>query len=204
MSDTVSIVLAGVGGHGVITAATILGKAAVKAKIPVFTSEVHGMAQRGGTVLCTVRMGKVSSPLLPSGSADGILGMEPIEALRYITYANKKTQVVTDVNPVIPFTVSVGDETYPDLADVFREIKAHAGVLYMVDAVKLAKEAGAIVTKNTVMLGALAATGVLPFKPDVLIETVLENVPAKYTDANKKAFFSGMKAVEKAYTGVFC
>ena len=196
MSKKISIVLTGVGGQGVITAANILGKAAVKAKVGVFASEIHGMAQRGGAVVCTVRMGDVSSPLLLSGTADVILSTEPVEALRNICYVYKKTKVITDINPVIPFTVAVGGEQYPKLDDLFKEIQTHAE-LYKIDANKIAKEAGAIITKNTVMLGALAASGVLPFKAEILLETILEDIHEKYKDVNKKAFEGGMKAIKK-------
>jgi indolepyruvate ferredoxin oxidoreductase, beta subunit len=196
MSKKISIVLTGVGGQGVITAANILGKAAVKAKTGVFVSEIHGMAQRGGAVVCTVRMGDVSSPLLPSGTADVLLSTEPVEALRNICYVNKKTKVITDINPVIPFTVAVGGEQYPKVEEIFKEIRSHAE-LYTVDALQIAKEAGAVITKNTVMLGALAASGVLPFKPEVLLETILEDIAEKYKEVNKKAFEGGMKAVKK-------
>jgi indolepyruvate ferredoxin oxidoreductase, beta subunit len=195
MSKKTSIVLTGVGGQGVITAANILGKAAVRAKVGVYVSEIHGMAQRGGAVVCTVRMGDVSSPLLPSGTADVLLSTEPVEALRNICFVNKKTKVIIDVNPVIPFTVAVGGEKYPVLEDIYKEISAHAE-LYKLDALKIAKDAGAVITKNTVMLGALAASGVLPFKPEVLLETILEDIPEKYKDVNKKAFEGGMKAVK--------
>jgi indolepyruvate ferredoxin oxidoreductase beta subunit len=197
MKKKISIVLTGVGGQGVITAANILGKAAVKAKVGVFVSEIHGMAQRGGAVVCTVRMGDVSSPLLPSGTADVLLSTEPVEALRNICYVHKKTKVITDINPVIPFTVAVGGEQYPKLDDLFKEIQTHAE-LYKIDANKIAKEAGAIITKNTVMLGALAASGVLPFKPEMLLEAILEDIAEKYKDVNKKAFEGGMKAVQSA------
>jgi len=196
MKKKTSIVLTGVGGQGVITAANLLGKAAVKAKIGVFVSEIHGMAQRGGAVVCTVRMGDVSSPLLPSGAADVLVSMEPVEALRNIYYVNKKTIIITDKNPIIPFTVAVGGEQYPKVEEILKELSVHAK-LYPIDALKIAKEAGAIITKNTVMLGALAASEVLPFKPEVLLETILEDVPEKYKDVNKKAFESGMKAVKK-------
>jgi len=192
-----SIVLTGVGGQGVITAATILGKAAVRAHIPVLASEVHGMAQRGGTVNCTVRMGDVSGPLVPNGGADVILSMEPSEALRYITYANKKTLVVTDINPVIPFTVAVGGEQYPNLEDIYNEIRSYA-ILYTLDALQLAKDAGAKITKNIVMLGALAATDVLPFSSDILCDTILDNVPEKYQKINKTAFNLGKQAFQES------
>ena len=191
-----SVVLTGVGGQGVITAANILGKAAVNAKINVYASEVHGMAQRGGSVHCTVRMGDVSGPLVASGTADALICTEPVEALRYIHFAHKKTKVVTDVNPVIPFTVAVGGETYPALEDVYKEIRSRA-ILYTVDALAIAKKAGGAITKNIVMLGTLAATGILPFDSDILLETILETVPSKFKTMNKNAFNGGMQALKK-------
>lgn len=196
MKDKISIVLTGVGGHGVITAANILGKAAVKAKVNVFVSEVHGMAQRGGSVNCAVRMGNIHGALVASGTADAILSTEPIEALRYIQYANKKTKIITDSTPIVPFTVSVGMEKYPDINAVFKELDSY-GELIKFDAIKTAKDAGALVTKNIVLLGALAGSGILPFDKKILLETILENVPAKFKDINKKAFEGGLKAVKK-------
>jgi len=196
MSRKTSIVLTGVGGQGVITAANILGKAALRAKTNVYVSEVHGMAQRGGAVNCTVRLGNVSGPLVAAATADVIVSLEPVEALRNIMYANKKTKIITDINPVVPFTVSVGGEKYPNLDDVYKEIQSRA-ILFKIDALKIAKDSGAAITKNIVMLGALAASNVLPFKPDVLLETILENIPVKYKDINKKAFNNGMKALKE-------
>jgi indolepyruvate ferredoxin oxidoreductase beta subunit len=141
-------------------------------------------------------MGNVSGSLVPSGSADVIVGMEPIETLRYIQYTNKNTKIITDITPIIPFTVSVGSEEYPDVEKVFKELDSY-GQLYKIDAVKIAKKAGDLITKNTVMLGALAGSGVLPFKSDILLETILENIPSKYREMNKKAFESGLKAIKK-------
>jgi len=196
MNDKTNIVLTGVGGHGVITAANVLGKAALKAKVNVFVSEIHGMAQRGGSVNCAVRMGNVSGPLVPNGTADVILSTEPLEALRYIQYTNKNTKIITDINPVIPFTVSVGMEQYPDINDVFKDLSKY-GELHKIDAVRIAKDAGALITKNIVMLGALAAVNILPFKTEILLDTILENVPAKFKKMNKKAFEGGLKAIKK-------
>lgn len=198
MSRKTNIVLTGVGGQGVITAANILGKAAVRAKTNVYVSEVHGMAQRGGAVNCTVRLGNVSGPLVAAATADVIVSLEPVEALRNIMYANKKTKIITDINPVVPFTVSVGGEKYPNLDDVYKEIQSRA-ILFKIDALKIAKDSGDAITKNIVMLGALAAADVLPFKSDVLLETILENIPVKYKDINKKAFNGGMKALKELY-----
>ena len=194
MSKT-NIVLSGVGGQGVITAANILGKAAVKAKMNVYTSEVHGMAQRGGSVYCTVRIGDVTNPLIPYGRADVILSMEPIEALRWISYANKNTKIITDITPVIPFTVTIAGESYPKLEDVFEELGENSE-LYTIDALDLAKKSGDIIVKNIVMLGALSAIDILPFSSDILLETILETVPDKYREMNENAFKNGLEAIK--------
>ncbi|HEC89432.1 MAG TPA: indolepyruvate ferredoxin oxidoreductase subunit beta [Thermoplasmatales archaeon] len=194
MSKT-NIVLSGVGGQGVITAANILGKAAVKAKMNVYTSEVHGMAQRGGSVYCTVRIGDVTNPLIPYGRADVILSMEPIEALRWISYANKNTKIITDITPVIPFTVTIAGESYPKLEDVFEELGENSE-LYTIDALDLAKKSGDIIVKNIVMLGALAGIDILPFSSDILLDTILETVPDKYREMNENAFKNGLEAIK--------
>jgi len=190
----INVVLTGVGGQGVITAANILGKASVNAKVNVYASEVHGMAQRGGSVFCTVRMGDVSGPLVASGTANALISMEPVEALRYIHFAHSKTKLVTDITPVVPFTVSVGSDTYPSLNDVFKELDEKAD-LFQVDALKIAREAGAAITKNTVMLGTLAATDVLPFDSQILLDTILQTVPLKFQTINEKAFQGGIEAI---------
>ncbi len=195
MKDKTSIVITGVGGQGVITASNILGKAAVKAKVNVFVSETHGMAQRGGSVICSVRLGNVTGPLVPSGTADAIISLEPVETLRYVGLTNKETKIITDITPVIPFTVATGEEEYPDLSKVFKGLQNY-GKLYKIDAAKIAKDAGALITKNIVMLGALAAIDVLPFKHEILLNTILENVPQKFKDINKKAFEGGLKAIK--------
>ena len=197
MNCKTSIVLTGVGGQGVITAANALGKAAVRGKINVYVSEVHGMAQRSGAVICTVRIGDVLGPMIATGTSDVILSTEPVEALRNITYASKKTKVITDINPVIPFTVAIGSEEYPNLDDVFKEMRSYAE-LFLIDASKIAKKSGDVITKNIVMLGALSATDVLPFKSEILLETILDNVPSKYKDINKKAFEGGIEAIKKS------
>jgi indolepyruvate ferredoxin oxidoreductase beta subunit len=190
----ISIVLTGVGGQGVITAAKMLGDAAVKAGVPVYVSEIHGMAQRGGDVVCTVRMGAVEHPMLPLGTADALVSTEPVEAVRNVMYVHKKTKLITDTNPTIPFTVAAGGEPYPTKETILKELATFAEV-FPVDAVGLAKKSGAIITKNIVLLGALSAVGVLPFDEKVLLEAILDNVPKKYADVNTKAFTLGREAV---------
>jgi indolepyruvate ferredoxin oxidoreductase beta subunit len=194
MKKKINIVITGVGGQGVITASKILGKAAVNANLPVFVSEVHGMAQRGGTVICTVRMGDVFSALMASGTADAFISLEPVEALRYINFANPKTKIITDINPTIPNTVTVSGDKYPSLDDVFNEIEKYAKI-YKINALDLARKSGGVITKNIVMLGALAGIDILPFSYEIFLATILENFPDKFNDINKKAFASGFNAI---------
>jgi len=191
----VSIVLTGVGGQGIVTAAKLLGMAAVRAGVNSYASEVHGMAQRGGSVNCTVRMGDVHGPLVPTGGADILLSLEPVEALRNLKYVNKKTKIITDTHPIVPFTVAVGKDQYPAIEQVFSELEKN-GELHKIDALSIAKQSGAIITKNVVMVGALAGSGLLPFDENILLETVLDYVPAKFREVNKKAFEAGKKAVQ--------
>ncbi|HID25790.1 MAG TPA: indolepyruvate ferredoxin oxidoreductase subunit beta [Thermoplasmata archaeon] len=196
MKEKLSIIVTGVGGQGVITAAALLGKAAVAANVNVLVSEVHGMAQRGGVVDCTVRMGKIHSPLVTRGSADVILSSEPVEALRQIEKANDETIVITDINPVIPSTVATTDQKYPRIKEVVEELKKQCQVITL-DACSLAEQAGSIVAKNIVLLGALSALEILPFSHDLLLETVLNNLPKKYASINQKAFELGKNMVLK-------
>lgn len=196
VKEKLDIIVTGVGGQGVITAATLLGKAAVSANINVLVSEVHGMAQRGGVVDCTVRMGNIHSPLVTKGSADVILSSEPVEALRQMEKISDKTIVITDVNPVIPSTVAITGQKYPKIEEVFKELKKHCQLITL-DARSLAEQAGSMLAKNVVLLGALSALDLLPFSKDVLLETILKNIPEKYASVNKKAFELGREAVLK-------
>ncbi|RLF27815.1 MAG: indolepyruvate ferredoxin oxidoreductase subunit beta [Thermoplasmata archaeon] len=194
MKEKLNIIVTGVGGQGVITAATLLGKTAVASNVNVLVSEVHGMAQRGGVVDCTVRMGNVHSPLLTRGSADVILSSEPVEALRQLDKVNDETVVITDVNPVIPSTVAVTGEKYPKIEEVFKELKKHCKLVTL-DAHALAEQAGSVLTKNVVLLGALSALDILPFPKDLLLDTIIKSFPEKYASVNKKAFELGREAV---------
>ena len=191
-----NIVLTGVGGQGIVTAANILGKAAIKANQNCFVSEVHGMAQRGGSVVCTVRIGDgVYGPLIENGTADAIISTEPIEALRYIQYSNDNTKIIIDTNPVIPFTVSVGNDIYPNLNEVYSELSKF-GKLYKIDANKIATESGNIITKNIVLLGALASSKALILDSEILLSTILENFHPKFIEINKKAFQGGYESIK--------
>ncbi len=195
--NSVNLEIVGVGGQGILTSSQVLGKAALDKDLDVFMSEVHGMAQRGGVVVTTVKIAdKVYSPLLGEGEADVILSFEPIEAYRAIEKASKDTWIVTNTAKQVPFTVSVGEEKYPDLDDLFDSLEKETDRLIKIDAEKLAKEAGAAITQNIVMVGALTATGALPLSKEEMLDSIRDNVPEKFVDINEKAFELGYEAVK--------
>mgnify|MGYP000023411249 CR=1 FL=1 len=191
----IEIILAGVGGQGILTMASLLGRAAVKTGLNVLVSEVHGMAQRGGIVKCDVRMGDINSPLVARGSADVIVSTEPVEALRQIDKANKDTIVVTDVNPVVPPSVIFEGVEYPSVKKILDEVKRNCKEVYAIDANSLAIKAGDIISKNIVLLGALSALDILPFSHELLLKIIEERLPNK--DINSKAFNLGREEILK-------
>ncbi len=192
---TNDVVLVGVGGQGVILAMRILGDAAIGAKLDVKSSEIHGMAQRGGSVVTHVRMGKiVYAPQVAEASADVILSFEPAEVLRVLHFACRETRIVMNTSPVVPTTVSIGTSHYPSLEEVRKECKKFSDHIVEVDALKLASDAGSSVALNIVLLGALAATGILPVKPDALKASIRKLISSRYRNVNLAAFDNGYRA----------
>lgn len=192
MKYTIQIV--GVGGQGVLLASMVLGNAAMKSGYKVAMSEVHGMAQRGGSVLCTLRFGDdVISPLEAEGNADMIMGFEPVETCRCLPLGNKDTVVVMNLDPVYPSMVAAGMESYPDIDELIASAKAENGHVMTLEATSLAIEAGKSVAANAVMIGAVAGVKGFPLDKEILRETLAENVPQKFLDLNLKAFDLGLK-----------
>ncbi|MEM1536819.1 MAG: indolepyruvate ferredoxin oxidoreductase subunit beta [Candidatus Bathyarchaeia archaeon] len=192
-----NMVLAGVGGQGILLAAEILGTAAIKERLDVRVSEVHGMAQRGGAVVSMVRIGEnVLSPLVLDGNADVILGFEPMETLRNAKYASEKTLIIMGDERISPPALTLRGESYPRIDEILEKLKRFSKNVIMVEALRLAKEAGSSLVQNVVLLGALIATGKTPIKKESLVEALKELVPAKYLDMNMKAFELGYQYVK--------
>ena len=197
MKYTVQIV--GVGGQGVLLASMVLGNAAMNAGYKVTMSEVHGMAQRGGTVRSTVRFGdEVFSPLEETGGADMIMSFEPVETVRALPLGNKDSVVIMNLDPVLPGNVAAGFEEYPEIDALIKEVKAQNSNTITLEATKIAIEAGKAVAANAVMIGAVAAVKGFPLSRDLLKEVLLEKVPPKAKDLNAKAFDLGYQIIEKA------
>lgn len=194
MKYTVQIV--GVGGQGVLLASMVLGNAAMDMGFKVAMSEVHGMAQRGGSVLSTLRFGdEVISPLEASGCADMIMGFEPAETCRNLPLGNRDSVVLMNLDPVLPSAVAAGLEQYPDISELTEAVRAENPNLVTIDATNLAIQAGKAVAANAVMIGAVAAVKGFPIPKDVLLAALKRQVPDKFLDLNVRAFEMGYEAV---------
>jgi len=189
-----NIQLVGVGGQGVLLASTVLGNAAVAEGLEAAMSEVHGMAQRGGSVLCSVRMGQgILSPLMPLGSADLLLGFEPVETCRALSMVNRDSHIVTSIASVVPISVSAGTDTYPRVDDILEAIRSVNPNLVAIDATALAVQAGRAITANSVLVGAISAVKGFPLSRKRMLDSLLEVVPAKARDINVRAFELGFE-----------
>ncbi len=185
------LMIVAVGGQGNLLAAKVLGEAALLAGIPVRMSEIHGMAQRGGVVESAIVFGDAKSSLISDGEADILAGFEPLETLRALAKCNKNTVVLTSTAPLPPFAAAVGKATYPDLPSLQRQILDYAGSLTAFDAEKLAREAGNVMAVNMVILGALAATKLLPVSAANIRETIRTKTRQNFVETNLKAFELG-------------
>ena len=188
------IVIVGVGGQGVLFASKVLAQAALAEGKNAVMSEVHGMAQRGGVVVCNLCIGDINSSLVGLGEADIVFAFEPIEAYRALPKANKSTRFVTSTSPVVPVAVSIGKAKYPDVDDLFSQIREITSKLTALDADKIATDAGSYLTVNTVLLGALAGTDECPVSKEKLLEALKASVPQKMLEINMRAFQAGLEA----------
>ena len=185
--STTSILIVGVGGQGTLLSSRILGKLAEYKGYDVKVSEVHGMAQRGGSVVTYVRMGeKVLSPIIEEGGADFMIAFEKLEALRYVSLMKRGGKIVVNNQRIDPMPVITGTAQYPD--EIIDKIKNKAET-YNMDAVSLAEEIGNIRVVNTVMIGKLAA--IFGDDKELWLKAVTECVPKKTVDINVKAFNAG-------------
>ncbi len=163
--DTYDIILAGVGGQGVLSVAAVISLAAIKEGFTIRQSEVHGMSQRGGAVVAHMRLSRspIESDLIPKGNADVVLSMEPLESLRYLDYLKPEGSLLTAAEPY----ANIPD--YPDLEEIHNKIRAVESSS-IINAKERAKEAGSIRAVNMVLVGALSNK--LPIKYESIQESV--------------------------------
>ena len=183
-----SIILVGVGGQGTITTSSILSKGLIEKGYDVKMSEIHGMSQRGGTVVTQIKYGeKVYSPIIGDGEADLIVSFEKLEALRALPYLKEGGTIVSDAREIFPMPVLTGAAEYPH--DALDQLKAVVPNLVVVEAAKVAEELGNVKAQNIVLLGALVKQ--LGIDDVDWKDLVAKNVPAKLVDLNLKAFEAG-------------
>lgn len=192
MTD-LKIMIVGVGGQGTLLASRVLGNLALKIDTDVKVSEIHGMSQRGGSVVTYVIFGeKVYSPLIEKGEADLILAFEKLEALRWMDFLKTGGRLIVNDQRIDPMPVITGKAKYPD--SIIQRLKERAPQTIAIDAMKLAKECGNIKATNVVLLGLAART--MPINKSVWLEALGEVVPPKTLEVNLKAFEVGYAASE--------
>ena len=192
------LVIVAVGGQGNLLASSVLGEAALLNNIPLHMSEIHGMAQRGGVVESALVFGDATSTIISNGEADLLVGFEPSETLRALNKCNSNTVVITNLAPLMPFTVNIGQGVYPDLKELQELIRKKTARLIAFNAADLAKQAGNVLAVNMVLLGALIQTGILPLTVDHVKEAMQRKTKQQFLDSNLKAFELGYSAAEKA------
>ncbi|HDI73533.1 MAG TPA: hypothetical protein ENF57_00815 [Candidatus Korarchaeota archaeon] len=192
-----NVIVAGVGGQGILFITNVIARAALKLGLNFAQSEVHGLSQRYGSIRTELRIGKdISSPLILEGTLDLLIALEPLEGLRQAPYISERTTVVMNDHVIPP--VGAYLERFP--IPSFEEVLELMGELNPKDVItlsayKLAEKARDYIAANTVMLGAVQATGVLPFPEGVLREALEEVSPPRYRDLNLRAFDLGREAV---------
>ncbi|MGI5905655.1 MAG: indolepyruvate oxidoreductase subunit beta [Candidatus Pararuminococcus gallinarum] len=192
MSESKSIMIVGVGGQGSLLASRILGNVLLSQGYDVKVSEVHGMSQRGGSVVTYVKYSedKVYSPIVELGEADAIISFEVLEAARYVSYLKKGGKIIVSDQQIDPMPVITGAAQYP--ADIVKKIRDKGIHILDLDALSLAKEAGNAKAANVVLMGALS--NIMDFDEQVWLDAVRACVPQKFLELNLKAFDLGRKA----------
>ena len=189
--ETKNIMIVGVGGQGSLLASKLLGYLLLEQGYDVKVSEVHGMSQRGGSVVTYVRYGdRVASPVIDRGEADYIVSFELLEAARWVPYLKKDGQIVTNIQQIDPMPVIIGAAEYPE--NLVEKIKASGAKVDAMDCLALAEQAGSPKAVNLVLLGRLSHYFDLP--EEAWMKAIEAIVPPKFLEMNKKAFELGKRA----------
>ncbi|MGB9937996.1 MAG: indolepyruvate oxidoreductase subunit beta [Methanobacterium sp.] len=193
--ETYNVYICGVGGQGIIKTSIVIGEAAMKTDFGVVMSEIHGMAQRGGVVSTEIKIGDSKSPIIEDGDADILIAFEPMEALRAVSKTSKDTYVIVNTSPIMPFNIQGSPVPYPEISAILDELKSKVKQVYAMDAEKMAKDAGHVLSLNMVMLGGAAAIEGFPISKEIILESMKANLPPKSIPINMKAFEQGFQFV---------
>jgi len=196
--DPYNIVITGVGGQGNVMASRVLSNMLVRKGFRVTIGETFGMSQRGGSVMSHIRVSptKVWSPQIPKGTADLIVALEPIEAIRVLAdYGNPSVKVLVNLRAIYPVGVITGEDEYPPEATIRETVAALAADARFLPATDEAIRLGNPILGNIVMIGAVAGLGVLPIDGELFESVIREGMPAARVEANLRAFAIGAAAV---------
>lgn len=189
--DNPRIYFAGTGGQGTLTATRLLGQAALLAGVEAVAGEIHGMAQRGGVVESTLLLGGWRAARIDTEEADILLGFEALESLRALPFLKPGGVVFSSTYAIPPLPVALGKEEYPPLPEIEQDIKAKASRTWFIPSDELGKKAGTRKSGNTVILGAVCASGILPFSLEFLEQAIIQILPAKIQEVNLAAMRLG-------------
>ena len=195
--DPFNLIIAGVGGQGNLLASQVVAQAALMENLNATIGETYGVSQRGGSVMSHIRVtaGTPVGPLIPQGEGDLLVGFEPIETLRVaMEFGNPRIRVILNPRPVYPIGVLSGDFTYPPIERIIELLEHHVADLRTLPATDMAREAGEIRAMNLVMVGALAATGLLPMKKESYIKAMKDQFGGQTLEINQRAFEKGYEA----------
>ena len=195
--DPFNLIIAGVGGQGNILASQVVAQAALMEGLNATIGETYGVSQRGGSVMSHVRItaGTPAGPLIPQGQADFLVGFEPIESLQVaMDFGNPQIRVILNPRPVYPIGVLSGDLAYPSIDRVLDLMRKHVADLKTLPATDIAKEAGEIRAMNLVMVGATAATRLLPMKKESYVRAIRDQFRGHTLEINQRAFENGYNA----------
>ncbi len=200
------ILIVGTGGQGVLTCARLLGECLVELGHQVVSGQLHGMAQRGGSVQSSVLVDAGDSPVIPAGGADFVIGFEPIETARALGSMANHTIVSMNTATITPFVLAQafvhkkGDGQYPDVDALVEKIRSVTPNVLTFDATQCAIEAGSIKSMNLVMLGCLLGSGVLPVAPETFWDLARQRLPKAAVEANGRAFIMGTRLAAEIQT----
>lgn len=184
-----TLIITGVGGQGVLTLSEIIGWALMRKGFNVKSTEIHGLAQRGGSVISHLKAGHTEfSPIADDGSADAIIGLEALETLRASRYINSETIVLINDNIIKPILPKIN---VPNKEEVITKLSMFTKNIIRIDADSIARELNSVQVINTIMLGALAGVELLPLSPSELLSVIKERISPRFHMINELAFNKG-------------
>lgn len=190
-----NILVVGVGGQGVLKLAEMICEVAILENKNALMSEIHGMAQRGGSVFSEVRIGNVLSPIFEDGEGDLLISLEPSEVLRYIHKIKKNSVILINDYEIIPFTVSLGISTYPDKEKIYESLKDITDKLYVINGTRILEEKNIAYTLNSFMFGLFSYINPLNFKLENFYKVLENNFKGKNLEINKISFELGREKI---------